>query len=339
MYTKIKTIENISYTKIQFIENIFYVVDQNSNSIQAYNLKSLKLQWETNNEDYTCIAVNKMVAGVNLQLYDLGGRQVYRNQTNKWYDLEFSSKENWLLYNTVDEDTDKVTYHLFDVKKYLFFKTGIEIKSFPLFFLNEEMLICKYNELKILHFNIIEAYNIKKGTIAWKKDLNQTYLGQAINITEVKEHQGGIVVVTTAGVVKLNIEDGSVIWKTSSYACTMEIVNNVGYVCTSGSLYKINLDTGEESGYGREYDKVPDFIYEGKNYWSDPYRVVYHDGLLWCSVYSSGHSFLLAINPDNGNYEWIHHVDTYEKTEAPQFYEDKMFLWDTGNTLHIYEKE
>lgn len=177
-------------------------------------------------------------------------------------------------------------------------------------------------------------------TFIWKCNISTFYPDQEeVKMYEVKEYQNSLIVLTSAGTLRLSTKDGSVIWKTSSYACTMEIVNNIGYVCTSGSLYKINLDTGEESGYGREYDKVPDFIYEGRTYWSDPYRVVYHNELLWCSVYSSGHSFLLAINPENGNYEWIHHVDTYEKTEAPQFYEDKMFLWDTGNTLHIYEKE
>lgn len=177
-------------------------------------------------------------------------------------------------------------------------------------------------------------------TFIWKCNISTFYPDQEeVKMYEVKEYQNSLIVLTSAGTLRLSTKNGSVIWKTSSYACTMEIVNNIGYVCTSGSLYKINLDTGEESGYGREYDKVPDFIYEGRTYWSDPDRVVYHDGLLWCSVYSSGHSFLLAINPENGNYEWIHHVDTYEKTEAPQFYEGKMFLWDTGNILHIYEKE
>ena len=160
-----------------------------------------------------------------------------------------------------------------------------------------------------------------------------------VRISQIKEYQGSLIVVTSVATLRLSAEDGSVIWINEGYARTIEIVGNTGYVCTSICLLKINLDTGEESGYGWEKNRLPDFTYEGQEHWPVGHEVVYHDGLLWYSVYDSGESFLIAINPDNGNYEWIHRVDTYEKTDAPQFYEDKMFLWDTGNVLHIYEKE
>lgn len=177
-------------------------------------------------------------------------------------------------------------------------------------------------------------------TFIWKCNISTFYPNQEeVKMYEVKEYQNSLIVLTSAGVLRLSAKEGSVIWKTFRYANTIEIVGNIGYICSGLALYKVNLDTGEESGYGWEYERLPDFIYNEKIFWPMGHRVIYHEGLLWYSVYSSGHSFLLAINPENGNYEWIHHVDTYEKTEAPQFYEDKMFLWDTGNTLHIYEKE
>lgn len=177
-------------------------------------------------------------------------------------------------------------------------------------------------------------------TFIWKCNISTFYPDQEeVKMYEVKEYQNSLIVLTSAGVLRISAKEGSVIWKTFRYANTIEIVGNIGYICSGLALYKVNLDTGEESGYGWEYERLPDFIYNEKIFWPMGHRVIYHEGLLWYSVYSSGHSFLLAINPDNGNYEWIHHVDTYEKTEAPQFYENKMFLWDTGNTLHIYEKE
>ena len=60
------------------------------------------------------------------------------------------------------------------------------------------------------------------------------------------------------------------------------------------------------------------------------------------------------INDSKGSYEnwkqvWIKWFkkayyrfifrDTYEKADKIQFYEDKMFVLDTGGYLHIYEKE
>lgn len=183
-------------------------------------------------------------------------------------------------------------------------------------------------------------YSILDFSFMWELDIISLFPNQEeVKIREVKEYNGSIIVVTTAGVLRLSAEDGSVIWKADGYARTMEIVDNIGYVCTGLSLLRINLDTGEESGYGWENHRLPDFTYKGKNYWPIGHKVVFHDGLLWYSVYSSGDSFLIAINPQNGNYEWIHYVDTNEKTDAPQFYGDKMFLRDTGNVLHIYEKE
>lgn len=177
-------------------------------------------------------------------------------------------------------------------------------------------------------------------TFIWKCNISTFYPDQEeVKMYEVKEYQNSLIVLTSAGVLRLSAKEGSVIWKTFRYANTIEIVGNIGYICSGLALYKVNLDTGEESGYGWEYERLPDFIYNEKIFWPMGHRVIYHEGLLWYSVYSSGHSFLLAINPDNGNYEWIHHVDTNDQTDAPQFYKDRMFIRDTGNILHIYEKE
>lgn len=178
-------------------------------------------------------------------------------------------------------------------------------------------------------------------TLSWQLDMRSLFPDQEdVDINEIKEYQGSLILVTSAAVLRLSVEDGSIIWISEGYARTIEIVGNTGYVCTSGSLFKVNLDNGEESGFGwGEYHKLPNFTYNGKDYWATGHRVVYHDGLLWYSVYSSGDSFLIAINPENGNYEWIHYVDTIGKTDEPQFFGDYMFLYDTEHTLHIYQKE
>lgn len=176
--------------------------------------------------------------------------------------------------------------------------------------------------------------------LVWQLEVTSLFPDQEdVHISEIKEYQGSLIVLTSVATLRLSAEDGSIIWINNGYARTLEIVSNIGYLCTGLCLLKLNLDTGEESGYGWERNRLPDFTYNNKLYWPAGHEIVYHDGLLWYSVCSSGKSFLLAINPDNGNYEWIHHVDTNEQTDAPQFYKDRMFIRDTGNTLHIYEKE
>ena len=182
-------------------------------------------------------------------------------------------------------------------------------------------------------------------SLLWQKEMRDFFNNEEdsknnqLQIQEIYAYKDTFIVVTTFGTVCLKQVDGSLIWKTDSYARTMEIVGNIGYVCTSLSLYKINLDTGEESGYGWIHNRLPDFEYGDRSYWPAGHRVVYHNGFLWYLVYDAGDSFIIAINPETGDYEWIHKVDTYEKADEIQFYEDKMFVLDTGGYLHIYEKE
>ncbi len=187
---------------------------------------------------------------------------------------------------------------------------------------------------------IILLYNKHNYLLHLKKDLKKYYTPtDEIEIEEVYLYKEDfLIVVGGEGIIKLKLETGELIWKTDDYALTMEIVDNFGYVCTGLSLYRINLDTGEIYDYNREYARLPDFEYGGKSYWPSGHRVVYHNGLLWYAVYASGDSFIIAINPEDGNYQWIHKVDTYEKIENIQFHQDKMFVSDTGSNLFIYKE-
>ena len=162
---------------------------------------------------------------------------------------------------------------------------------------------------------------------------------EEFRIYEIYPYKDTFIVVTRTGIVCLSQKEGSLIWKVNSGARTMEIVGNLGYVCTGLSLYWVNLDNGEKYGYGRKYDRLPDFEYNGETYWPAGYRVVYHKGLLWYEVFISGYAFILAIDPETGKYKWIHKVETYERVMDIKFYDDKMFLLDSGNTLFIYEEK
>ena len=162
---------------------------------------------------------------------------------------------------------------------------------------------------------------------------------EEIEIYSVHPYKNTFIVIAKRGIVCISQKDGSLIWKSDYYARTMEIVGNLGYVCTGLSLYWVNLDNGEKYGYGRKYDRLPDFEYNGETYWPAGHRVVYHKGLLWYEVFISGYAFILAIDPETGEYKWIHKVETYERVMDIKFYDDKMFLLDSGNTLFIYEEE
>jgi len=177
-------------------------------------------------------------------------------------------------------------------------------------------------------------------SLLWQQDIQDFFPGEEeLSILEIYSYKDTFIIIARVGIVCLSQKDGSLIWKCNYYARTMEIVGHYGYVCTSLSFYRVDLDTGEKYGYGRKYDRLPDFEYNGKNHWPAGHRVVYHKGLLWYIVYSSGESFIIAIDPETANYQWIHKVETYEKVMDIKFYDDRMFVTDTGYNLFIYEEE
>jgi len=269
---------------------------------------------------------------------------------------------------------DKYTYDrtfIYDRrKKTLIFKGEIELNISYIFF-NKNILNSNTNE-NIIVFDILkgeilkkidkptigvtllvtEKYVVKKYdpyiyiyvksdySLLRQQNIQDFFPGEEdLSILEIYSYKDTFIIIARVGIVCLSQKDGSLIWKCNYYARTMEIVGHYGYVCTSLSFYRVDLDTGESYDYDREYAALPDFEYNGKNHWPSGHRVVYHKGLLWYSVYSSGESFIIAIDPETANYQWIHKVETYEKVMDIKFYDDKMFVTDTGYNLFIYEEE
>ena len=75
-----------------------------------------------------------------------------------------------------------------------------------------------------------------------------------------------------------------------------------------------------------------------KDYTAFGYEVIYNEGLLWYRVYASGKSFIIAINPHDGYYEWIHYIKESNKIDSVKFHKGRMYLRDINGTLFVYEK-
>ena len=178
-------------------------------------------------------------------------------------------------------------------------------------------------------------------SLLWQQDIQDFFPGEEdLSILEIYSYKDTFIIIARVGIVCLSQKDGSLIWKCNYYARTMEIVGHYGYVCTSLSFYRVDLDTGEFYNYNRKYSRLPDFEYNRENHWPSGHRVVYHKGLLWYDVHTSKHPFIIAIDPETGNYQWIHEITSSNRyIENIKFYDDKMFVTDTGYNLFIYEEE
>ena len=208
----------------------------------------------------------------------------------------------------------------------------------------------EYNLFTNLRKSILYAYNSGMTQLVWQKDFSKIaeYLdvltdepmrGEVYDVQLYKEDK---IIVTTLfkDAFCLDVATGKELWRTWTFGGRIEIVGNIGYVCTGASLFKINLDTGEAIMNTLYPDNsFPDIEYNNRTY-SATGGIVYHEGWLWHTVYDSGQAFIIAINPHNGNYEWVHHVETNgEIIHDVDFLKDKMFLRDSGGVLHAYEKE
>ena len=313
-------------------ENKVFVLQSDRSFLSIYDLSSMLLLKIINVNyggglyDLGDVIIDEHCRGVSIK--DLTLIDFFPNE--KYY-YSVSNKESMIVRFFVEEF--KVIFFLARITK----NVALIDKQLNLLgqirFFTDSFLVTNSN---------IYIYVYKKNdfSLLWQQNIQDFFPGEEeLSILEIYSYKDTFIIIARVGIVCLSQKDGSLIWKCDHYARTMEIVGNLGYVCTGLSLYWVNLDTGEKYGYGRKYDRLPDFEYNGETYWPAGYRVVYHKGLLWYEVFISGYAFILGIDPETGEYKWIHKVETYERVMDIKFYDDKMFLLDSGNTLFIYEED
>ena len=341
MYRQVKKFKDIG--GYFYVEGLIYDIKEGENEdkgkryFQELSLKG-EVLWQSEESNVYSYHVNQEVIIFNLKTAEETAEDIliYDRKTKK---IIFKGKIELYLFSPRFYDKN-ILYNInknrvltFDILKGgILQEKEISLKGITAFFTYD--YIVRYDDIYIY------IYVKNDFSLLWQQNIQDFFPGEEeLSILEIYSYKDTFIIIARVGIVCLSQKDGSLIWKCDYYARTMEIVGHYGYVCTSLSFYRVDLDNGEKYGYGRKYDRLPDFEYNGETYWPAGYRVVYHKGLLWYRVYSSGESFILVIDPETGEYKWIHKVETYEKVMDIKFYDDKMFLLDSGNTLFIYEED
>lgn len=324
------------------VDNCIYANRKGVEHLQELSLNG-EVLWQSKEKEIGQYYVNEDVIIFNLYndsedqnfddlfIYNRNTKKIIFKGRVELYLFAYQRYEGNILY-----DINENNIILFDISR------GKVLEKKEVVTIGRTVVITEEYLIK-LKKSYIYVYKKNDFSLFWQKDIRDFFNKEdskdnQLRIQEVYVYKDNFVVVSSFGVLCLSQQDGSLLWKTNYYACTMEIVGQFGYVCTGLSLYRINLEDGETYNYGREYAQLPDFEYEGKTYWAAGNRVVYHEGLLWYLAYDSGDSFVIAINLENAEYQWIHKIDTYEKVDKIQFYQDKMFVSDSGGNLFIYEE-
>ena len=341
MYRQVKKFKDIG--GYFYVEGLIYDIKEGENEdkgkryFQELSLKG-EVLWQSEESNVYSYHVNQEVIIFNLKTAEETAEDIliYDRKTKK---IIFKGKIELYLFSPRFYDKN-ILYNInknrvltFDILKGgILQEKEISLKGITAFFTYD--YIVRYDDIYIY------IYVKNDFSLLWQQNIQDFFPGEEeLSIFEIYSYKDTFIIIARVGIVCLSQKDGHLLWRLNKGAFTMEIVGNLGYVCTGLSLYWVNLDNGEKYGYGRKYDRLPDFEYNGETYWPAGYRVVYHKGLLWYRVYSSGESFILVIDPETGEYKWIHKVETYEKVMDIKFYDDKMFLLDSGNTLFIYEED
>jgi len=341
MYRQVKKFKDIG--GYFYVEGLIYDIKEGENEdkgkryFQELSLKG-EVLWQSEESNVYSYHVNQEVIIFNLKTAEETAEDIliYDRKTKK---IIFKGKIELYLFSPRFYDKN-ILYNInknrvltFDILKGgILQEKEISLKGITAFFTYD--YIVRYDDIYIY------IYVKNDFSLLWQQNIQDFFPGEEeLSILEIYSYKDTFIIIARVGIVCLSQKNGSLIWKCDYYARTMEIVGHYGYVCTSLSFYRVDLDTGESYDYDREYAALPDFEYNGKNHWPSGHRVVYHKGLLWYIVYSSGESFIIAIDPETANYQWIHKVETYEKVMDIKFYDDKMFVTDTGYNLFIYEEE
>ena len=336
MYRQIEKWENIfSYF---YIDGKIYVKTEENCILKELSLTG-EVLWESEETEVRYYYVNNDVIIFNLESledkYTYDRTFIYdRRRKTLIFRGEIELNISYIFFNKniLNSNTNE-NIIVFDILKGKILKKIDKPTIGVTLLMTEEYVVKKYDPY--IYIYVKSDYSLLR-----QQNIQDFFPGEEeLSILEIYSYKDTFIIIARVGIVCLSQKDGSLIWKCNYYARTMEIVGHYGYVCTSLSFYRVDLDKGEKYGYGRKYDRLPDFEYNGENHWPSGHRVVYHKGLLWYSVYSSGESFIIAIDPETANYQWIHKVETYEKVMDIKFYDDKMFVTDTGYNLFIYEEE
>jgi len=343
MYRQVKKFKDIG--GYFYVEGLIYDIKEGENEdkgkryFQELSLKG-EVLWQSEESNVYSYHVNQEVIIFNLKtaeetaedilIYDRKTKKLIAKTKIKLFLYIDECFEGNILYNI--DDNNVIVFDILEGK--VLSEKNTSIKGITAFLTDE--YIVNYSNT----YTYIYVYKKNDFSLLWQQNIQDFFPGEEdLSILEIYSYKDTFIIIARVGIVCLSQKDGSLIWKCDYYARTMEIVGHYGYVCTSLSFYRVDLDTGESYDYDREYAALPDFEYNGKNHWPSGHRVVYHKGLLWYIVYSSGESFIIAIDPETANYQWIHKVETYEKVMDIKFYDDKMFVTDTGYNLFIYEEE
>ena len=194
--------------------------------------------------------------------------------------------------------------------------------------------------------SIILAFDWQVTLKSWQLDLSDLCaydVGNGLEKAELsKIYSDDEFVYLLAGlsVVKVSIQSGEIIWHVMTHGKQSRGLLKEGFLYASTNAYitKINTDSGELIYHRVAFDHIN--INNEKTFGPIQELVWYRDSI-W-TIMDSNPSALIEINPNDGSYKSVIPLKDLGITRdchMPRFHDNRMYILDFDNTLHIFEME
>ena len=190
----------------------------------------------------------------------------------------------------------------------------------------------------------IYVYSKTDFTLLWQKDLSEQTqytewdgTEEKGKIREVYEYQDSVIVLTQMFILRIDLQTGDIIYSLQLPAGLMElsIVGDKAYGCYGYHYMEVDIEKGKLLNFVR----IENAVYQGKEYNAIMDSPKFHEGYVFHGVrLEGGYYAISALDAQTGKRMWIDLLGTY-MVEKIEFYENKMFVSDSGGSLYIYEKE
>ena len=189
-------------------------------------------------------------------------------------------------------------------------------------------------------------YNYSKTdfSLLWQKDLSKLTqytewdgTEEEGKIREVYHYKDSVIVLTQMFILRIDLQTGDIIYSLQLPAGLMElsIVGDKAYGCYGYHYMEVDIEKGKLL----KFIRIENAVYQGKEYNAIMDSPKFHEGYVFHGVrLEGGYYAISALDAQTGKRMWIDLLGTY-MVEKIEFYENKMFVSDSGGSLYIYEKE
>ena len=196
-------------------------------------------------------------------------------------------------------------------------------------------LICSTEDFLFLY---------KDFSLLWQKDLSKLTqytewdgTEEEGKIREVYHYKDSVIVLTQVFILQIDLQTGDIVYSLQLPAGLMElsIVDNRAYGCYGYHYMEVDIEKGKLL----KFIRIENAVYQGKEYNAIMDSPKFHEGYVFHGVrLEGGYYAISALDAQTEKRIWIDLLGTY-MVEKIEFYENKMFVSDSGGSLYIYEKE